>query len=680
MPGPAWLLVLAMAGVQDAAPLSSDAPEEEIIVTGERVPRSRSQTSSSVAVFTGREIDATGADRVDQILALIPNVQLSDGSSGPIIRGQDTTGALAALPAFLGGNRPRTTIVVDGRPATYNEFIFGTAPVWDVSRIEVFRSPQTTTQGQNSIAGAIFVNTNDPTFMPEYRGRAIIGDYKTRQISALASGSMIGHDVAFRVAGDFRYSRTTSKIFDWVEDADPNHDAYGLLRAKVLLTPSALPGARASLTYTHTQSQSPQIVGISTPFRKRRDLEGGYGVFQVNVDAVTAALEHQPSGDFTAHVMLTAGDRKIRRRAPSGLGQTKNDGSDWTAEAVLNWSPDGPLQIVGGISHTHVTLQQFIDLSLLSGVLGRFHDWQDGTGVFGEAKLSVTPRGTLTAGLRYQRDRQKRQGALANNVFSVEADFVGKFDALLPKLSFAYDFTPGFRAGVMVQKAYNPGGTTIRFDTGRPDNFEAETLWDYELFTRTRLAKGRFTASTNLFYYDMRNAQRAEGILIRTPNGLPVGFANLFNVPKAHSYGFEGDAAYRFGDALTVRAAVGLLGTKIVKTDEESAPYHGNEFDRSPHFSGSAGIDWKPANRVQLSAQLRHHGPYYSDPENSQVNRVPASTIVDSRVEYDAGRLSLFWQVRNLFDALGLLELGDDGRSAVAEDPIQVSVGIESRF
>lgn len=679
MPEPAWIMILAATAVQQAAP-SSDSPQEEIIVTGERVPRSLRQTSSSVAVITEGEIDATGSDRVDQILSLIPNVQLSDGSSGPIIRGQDTTGALAALPAFLGGNRPRTTIVVDGRPATYNEFIFGAAPVWDVNRIEVFRSPQTTTQGQNSIAGAIFVNTNDPTFAPEYRARAIIGDYKTRQISGLASGPIIGEDVAFRVAGDFRGSRTTSKIFDWVEGADPNHDVYGLLRAKLLLTPSASPSTRATLAYTHTQSQSPQIVGISAPFRKRRDLEGGYGVFQVNVDALTAALEHQASDDLTAHFLLTAGDRKIRRRAPTGLGQTKNDGRDWTAEAVLNWSPDGPLQIVGGISHTHVALQQFINLSLLSGVLGSFHDWQDGTGVFGEATVGLTSRATLTAGLRYQRDRQKRQGALANNVFSVPADFVGKFDALLPRFSFAYDFTPRFRAGILVQKAYNPGGTTVRFDTGRPDNFEAETLWDYELFTRTSLAGGRFSASTNLFYYDMRNAQRAEGILIRTPNGLPVGFANLFNVPKARSYGFEADAAYQASNAWTLRAALGLLGTKIVKTNEESASYEGNEFDRSPHFSGSVGIDWRPANRVQLSARLRHHSSYYSDPDNLQINKVPASTIVDTRVEYDAGRVSLFWQVRNFFDALGLLELGDDGRSAVAEDPIQVSVGIESRF
>src|SRR5919106_5684851 len=169
MPAIACLALLAAMSAQEKAGPARDEDPREIIVTGERVPRSLRETPSSVAVVTEEEIKASGANRVDQILARIPNVQLGNGSQGPAIRGQDTTGPLYALPAFLGGNRPRTTLVVDGRPVSYNEFVFGTFPVWDTNRIEVFRSPQTTTQGQNSIAGAIFVTSNDPTFDPEAR-------------------------------------------------------------------------------------------------------------------------------------------------------------------------------------------------------------------------------------------------------------------------------------------------------------------------------------------------------------------------------------------------------------------------------------------------------------------------------------------------------------------------------
>ena len=218
---------------------------------------------------------------------------------------------------------------------TYNEFVFGAFPVWDVNRVEVFRSPQTTTQGQNSIAGAIFVNTNDPTFEPEYRARGILGNYRTRQISALASGPISGDDMAFRVGGDFRYSRTTSDIRDTQEDADPNHDVYGLLRAKLLVNPP--PSTKLVLTYIHTESQAPQVVGVTAPFGERRDEGGVYGIFRINVDSLTASVRHEVDANLTANLLFTGGDSKARRFAIPGLGQTRIDGRDWSGELVLDW-------------------------------------------------------------------------------------------------------------------------------------------------------------------------------------------------------------------------------------------------------------------------------------------------------------------------------------------------------
>jgi len=186
--------------------------------------------------------------------------------------------------------------VVDGRPVTYNEYVFGTAPLWDVERLEVYRSPQTTTQGVNSIAGAIFVFSDDPTLEVTARARLTGGDYGSRQISAMASGPL-SRDLAVRVAGDLRYSRTTSRIAPVMAGADPNHDVYGLLRAKLLFEPRGLPDSRLLLTLTHSQSQAPQSVGVSAPFRERRDLAPNYGVFRVRVDSVTASLRQGLGSD-----------------------------------------------------------------------------------------------------------------------------------------------------------------------------------------------------------------------------------------------------------------------------------------------------------------------------------------------------------------------------------------------
>jgi outer membrane receptor protein involved in Fe transport len=668
------VLYCAAAVAADQVHETKPPEQQEIIVTGERVRRSVKDTPSSVAVIRQRDIEAASAERVEQVLVLIPNVQLGSGSQGPTIRGQDTTGALHDLPAFLGGNRPRTTLIVDGRRIAYHEFVFGAQPVWDVDRIEVFRTPQTTTQGVNSIAGAIFVYSNEPTFEPEYRARAIVGNYRTAEVSAVGSGALIADQLAFRLDGDFRYSHTSSRIADVMVGAEPNHDVFGLARFKLLALPHALPGWRLTLTYTHAQSQAPQVEGVKAPFRQRRDPVPVYGIFRTNVDALTAQAEVEAARDLRITAVTSAGGGRFKRLAHEGLGQAQISGRDWSAEAVFNWSSDGPLGAVGGISYSRSALRQFIDLSLLSGI-GRFRDWQDARGLFGEARVSVLPKVTLTAGLRYQRDSQTRRGALE----TVSLDYGRSFHAWLPKLSAAYDFTPDFRAGLLVQRAYNPGGTTLRFDTGAPDSFRAEHLWDYELFARAKLAGGALTANANLFYSDMRDAQRAKDIRIPTPAGPSVGFADLFNVPKARTLGLEVTVGWHPARTLDVAAGLGLLDTKILRADGPYALYHGKQFQRSPHFTGSVSIDWRPMNRLRFSAQVQHNASYFSDDLDDPLLRVKGSTRMNARAEWSAAKLNLFAYGRNLFDKFSITYLFDRN-SGEAVDPREVGVGIETNF
>jgi outer membrane receptor protein involved in Fe transport len=669
------LALIILTGAQGAA-ATMPADPDSIVITGERARRSLKETSSSVAVLTTRDITAASADRVTDMLQLVPNVQLGGGSEGPSIRGQDTTGALQALPAFLGGNRPRTTVIVDGRRTTYNEFVFSTVPAWDLDRIEVFRSPQATTQGQNSIAGAIFVYTKDPRFEPEGALRASLGNFRMRQVSA-AINVPLSSEIALRAAGDFRYARTTSTITDRIEGGDPNHDVYGVARAKLLVQPRALPDTRLLITYTHNQSQKPQLLGLTPPFRERRDVSGQYGTFRINVDAVTANISQQLARTLRASVTLTGGHSAARRLAPAHFGEALNKGRDWSAEAVVNWV-SGDNSAVLGISRTHVRLQQTIDLSLLDGSMGRFRDWQNSFGLFGEASIRVMPRLTLTAGIRRQQDRQERDGVLATNFGAIPLNYDRTFRAWLPKASIAYDLTPDVRAGVLVQRAYNPGGTTLRFDIARPDEFEAERLWDYEMFVRARLGAG-ISANANFFYYDMHNAQRLKAIAIRTPLGRRVGFADLFNAPKARSYGAEAELSWRVSPQLSASVSGGYLHTRLIDAGSDYPEFSGNEFARSPHISGAVAVDWKATPRLRVSGQLRYRSAYFGDEVNSDLVRVPGAALVNARAEYAVGKATVFGYARNLFDKFVLIDRsGSD--SAVAEAPREVGIGVETRF
>jgi outer membrane receptor protein involved in Fe transport len=87
-------------------------------------------------------------------------------------------------------------------------------------------------------------------------------------------------------------------------------------------------------------------------------------------------------------------------------------------------------------------------------------------------------------GLRYQRDRQVRQGGLIGSRPNLPLDYDRSFSAWLPKFSLAWDPSPDWRIGVLAQRAANPGGVNLNTARRRVETFEAESLWDFELFAR----------------------------------------------------------------------------------------------------------------------------------------------------------------------------------------------------
>ena len=677
------MVAFAVIALLSSAAPSSTVPQtdepEEIVVTGERVERSVKRTSSSVDVFTADRLEAeAGTDRIDQLLEQSPNVQLGNGSDGPTIRGQDTTGVLRDLPGFLGGSRPRTTLQVDGRAVSFNEFVFGASPLWDIEQVEIFRTPQTTTQGRNSIAGAIFVRSKDPTYEWEGRARILAGNYDLRQLSALVSGPIVKDRLAFRIAGDIRRGRPFSKIVDVTRGADPNNDDYSLLRVKLLAEPAFWPSGKVQLTYSHTESLSPQSVGIRPPYKKRRDPIDRYGTFGTNVDSLTAVASYALTGQLKGTTTLSLGSAHARRFALAGFGEARNRVRDRSIESILDWNPSGSTRLVGGVSYLTSRLDQFIDLSLVFG-LGEFDDRQSSFGLFGEASFEPLPRTTLTAGLRYQQDRQKRVGVAGRPGLSAALDYNETFSALLPKLSLAYAITDDVTLGGLVQRAYNPGGTTLRFDTPVPETFDAERLWNYELFVRSSPVPG-VQLSANIFYTDITDSQRARSVPFRIPGGPTAFFAEISNVPKAWTRGAEVTLDWRLDRRLSARAAIGLLDTRIVRTDDPDDPASGKKFQRSPAFTASASLDWKPVDAVRLSAQLRHNSRYYSDDFETIETRIGNATIADVKASWAIRRFSLFGYIRNVFDAFELRTKGIGSGFATAVDPRQFGIGLEASF
>ncbi|QLC23920.1 TonB-dependent receptor [Parasphingopyxis algicola] len=691
----------ALAQATGVAAQEVDEGEENsaptIIVTGERVDRTLMETASSVDVFSADDINSLAVpDTVSGLLTVVPNVTQTGGNAGPTIRGSNTSGVLTDAEGAFGGARPRTTIQIDGRPLTYNEYVFAGASIWDLTSVEVFRTPQTTTQGRNAIAGAIFLNTADPTDMFEASVRGIVGNYDTYQGSAYISGPILGDAVSFRVSGDYRQQRSAiatqagSATGDDLGVGSVRREYIGTLRSKLRIQPAG-GNVRVDLIYAHQETGRPQVEAVDTtlPGRVRANPFNPY--FEVNSDSITGIVDIDLGDGFGFRNTTTYADAVARRFVPEvispvtgelgfeGLGRLAQE--EFTNELLLSYESDS-LEGVAGLYYLDSDADDFLDITFFGLYGGTFVDQSRSYGIFGEFTYSLTERLHVTLGGRYQRDTQIRDGGYSFNPGFMPGDPLDidimldkEFDAFLPKGGIAFDVTDDVRIGATVQRGYNPGGRTFSFTSFEVIDFAAEFVTNFELYMRSQLLDNRLIFNANLFYSDFENAQRV------IEEDLGNGFTNFVfsNAEDARAVGFEVDATMEASDIVSFGLGLGYNDTELERYTLQPG-VEGNAFARAPKFSASGSIFITPVENLTISFTGRYTDGYFSEDSNETVNRIDSAFFADAQVAYDTGTWRVFVSAQNLFDHDHIVLLTNSGTRATFADPFEVMGGVQVRF
>ncbi|WP_373091614.1 TonB-dependent receptor [Zhongshania sp.] len=148
---------------------------EEVVVTAQLRAQSLQDVPVSVSAIGGEKMMEAGIAKIEDLQAYVPNFTMSESGIGTdiYIRGIGS-GENQGFEQSVG-------MYVDG--IAYGRAQLARAPFLDLSRVEVLRGPQNILLGKNSIAGAISIQTANPseyaegnvqvTYEPEQNERII---------------------------------------------------------------------------------------------------------------------------------------------------------------------------------------------------------------------------------------------------------------------------------------------------------------------------------------------------------------------------------------------------------------------------------------------------------------------------------------------------------------------------
>lgn len=647
---------------------------DAIVVTGEKIDRNIKDTTTAVTVFSEKTLGTGEVKQVKDIATSAPNVT-TDTFGHIAIRGISGGGAATGGVALMTGARARIATVVDGTTQDWSGYNFSPTNLWDVEQVEVLRGPQSTTQGASAIAGALVVNTNDPTFENEAAIRAGLDSYKNgnlkHNLAVMSSGALIKDELAYRIAVD------QTKGEGWL-----NYDISGYsgylpnlsestslnVRSKLLWEPRDIPELSAKLTVNylknkgeHANFASNTTEGIATQTMTIADAGGAVSRVQDSKEkSVATDIEYQVSDSITNSLHISHIDSDIYA---DGYG---------SASGTTTHSYD--------IEQTTTSLENRIIFNnqntKLSGVIGLFAAYKDSiidasqgvinidtsyntttTALYGEGTYALSPETKLTTGLRIENEETEKVGS-----FFSSTEVVQNTDSTyyLPKLAITHDISNTTTFGAAIRKGYSPSGTYIN-TTGDVFAFDSEEVSSFELSSKSDFGKGT-TLSANLFYNDYSDYQALSGF-------------SLVNVDSAHTIGFELEASTWLSDNLELQGSIGFLRSEIDEYTSNTAN-KGNQLSGAPETNLGLGFTQHIGNKWSFGADITYVGEYYSDLNNTNNDMAGDYLLTNARFQYVNGDLTINGFIKNLTDE-NILYYRADSLAAVGQD---LSVGISATY
>ena len=653
---------------------------DEITVTGEKFERSQSSTASSTSVVTAEQLKRE-PNLLSATQLLKRDVNILDtglGNDLPTVRGVDGSGPAVGAVAFFAGSRPRLNMQIDGRTSSYNELAFGTKSLWDMKQVEIYRGAQSYAQGRNAIAGAVVMTSNDPTQEWEGAAKLNMRNHRLVQTAALISGPVVKDELAFRLSVEHQQRETAVDLPHYDPVGNPRWFKATNTRAKLLWTPSALPDLYSRLTFNHFNAQAPQSETELQPNSPRYTPERP--VFQTRSASTIWDIGYQLSDHWKWENKLVythfIHDRKTTSPFNTALPPNRRgvparvDGNEFQIEPIVKYESEKYRGLFGLF---YFNAKQDESVTMLNGRIARtpittnFNDKTKTKAAFGEITFTPDIPFELTLSARYEQEHHQRKGKSA--MFSINRD--KKYNVFLPKADIAWKMNDDQRLGFKVGKGYNPGGAGVTFGVPYTSyEYDAEYVWNYELYHRWTSTDKRLRINSNLFYNDYKDMQ--------LPFTLGPNSIEIRNADKVVTYGAEINTEWQATEKLALNAGIGMLKTDIKRYPNSGI--EGNKLARAPSFSGKLGANYRLLDHLEIGTNYSYNSSYYSTADNLANGKVGHYDQLDVYLAYDFKHARITLYADNVLNSRKDILLVPRSGDITRQPERQIGLSTELRF
>lgn len=689
---------------------------EEILVTARRRSESALESPLAVTAFNAQMIQDAGIQRVEDFIALTPNVTIATsqgiGTSFLSIRG---------ITQVRNGESPVAT-VVDG-VLQFSAIQFR-RELFDVDSIEVVKGPQGAIYGRNATGGAIIINTRRPT--NEKYGYVQLG---------------AGNGDEFSVQGSFGGPIVEDRWYGQVSANVLNRDGYldnitrgekadrfedTTVRGRLIYEPSDTFSAdfRAAVSRHKGRGIGFQFQGVDIaadgitasgfgtdtgpvdannvlPVRDNNVDTGERDMldFTVKLDWETSLGSLVSTSSFTDIEDWSDSDQFPYTNARSSAALFGFDGtqtgffelSAFTQEFRLSSSGDSNVQWEVGAYY--LDWDRFVSLSTGTdtgqGIIrlerAPTTDARNPTtsfladdnsnsawAVFGSVDFRLTDQLDLLLALRYdEEDREQNVSPLQFPAGVPGARNTTSFDKLQPKITFRYQpnddmnlyatWGEGFRSGQFNQNGISAvaAGAGLVGVTDLAAQEESESI---ELGFKGRFIDDRLRFNAAIFSTDVENQQFFSFIGA-------ISAQILTSIPQVSLSGVEVDLVYQATDNLSLFAAYGLTNSEIdaYPTDPTAI---GNDAPYIAENTANLGFQYRTpiSDSLELFARADYErrGEQFWDVNNSTAR--DALDLINARIGVEGinNKWSVTGSVYNLSDEIYNSEWVAGGFSAAA--------------